>query len=788
MVRDTLASSAVDFEYLAAGVTLCLAVQGLLLWRSHREERLALWLGMIALALTAVLLFNVAVVRSDPGATREAAMLGRAIALSVVALLAVPVAASFDQRAPPRALVVAVVTANVARMVLWIATDSVYAHRADASGAPQYGPLLLPVNLVVIGLSAGYVLHVMLGSRNQEDRRSVAPAVAASAVLLVAAMVTLRSAVGELLTGLWPIPLVISLHALNLRRVASMADAERRMARRHAALAVVATACLKQASPREMMAKVSDVVCELLAAERCDTELTLERTGGVDASGEPAAATIDRPPTLRGHTLVAELRGTDRPLGRIIVRRTQPFRPGDAEALSAVAQLTALALERLLAAERLDHRSLHDSLTGLPNRRLLEDRLAGSLRRAARAGTLTAVILCDLDRFKDVNDRFGHAVGDALLCEIARRLDGWARAIDTVCRFGGDEFVIVCESIADEKSIVALAARLQRTLDEPVAIGDLRLRVTASIGIVLARPDDSPDRVMRDADTAMYHGKGAGGGRIEMFNEALRAHLLRRLDIEHGLAAAVERGEIVVHYQPIVDLRSRAICRFEALARWRRDGELIGPGEWVPLAEQTGDIVPIGETVLRQAIEQLAIWTARQPDSSTPVAVAVNLSARQLASPTLLRTLERLPIADLGRGVLCLEVTESAVVRDLDRAAATLRYARSLGIRVALDDFGTGYSSLSMLARLPIDILKLDRSFMHEIEDAGGRSLVAAILNLGVSQGFEVVAEGVETPEQLGRLRDLGCGFIQGYLFGRPTSPESIDALDLSIAEPLTTG
>jgi diguanylate cyclase (GGDEF)-like protein len=787
MVRDALASVAVDVACVAAGITVCLAVQGLLLWRSQRHDRLTLWLGLSAVALSIALLCSVLVVRNDPGATRDAAMLGRALAFSALALLALPLGASFAQHPPPPALVVATVTAVVARMGLWLGTDAVYAHRADASGTPVYGPLLLPVNIVVIGLSAGYLLRVMLGSRDPEERRCVAPAVAVSAGLLVAAMAATGTASAELLIALWPIPLVIALHAFNVRRVTLMADAERRVASRHAALASIATASLRLDSAAQLMDEVSDAARELLAADRCDTELALEPTATLEA-GPEHAPTHEPPGGPRSFSLVAELQGADRPLGRIVAWRSRAFRPGDAEALAAVAQLAALALERLNATERLDHRSLHDSLTGLPNRRLLQDRLAGSLRRATRSGTLTAVILCDLDRFKDVNDRFGHVVGDALLCEISRRLDAWARAVDTVCRFGGDEFVVVCESIADEESVVALAARLQRTLDEPVVVEDLRLRVTASIGIALAGPHDNPERVMRDADTAMYHGKGAGGGRIELFNDALRAQLVRRLDLQHGLAGAAERGEILVHYQPIVDLRSGAVCRFEALARWQRNGELVGPSEWVSLAEQTGDIVAIGEAVLSQAVEQLATWTARRPNPGTPLAIAVNLSPRQLSSPSLLRTLERLPIGDLRPGVLCLEVTESAVVRDLDRAAATLRFARGLGIRVALDDFGTGYSSLNMLTRLPIDILKLDRSFMRDIEDASGRSLIAAILNLGASQGIEVVAEGVETPDQLSRLRELGCGFLQGYLLGRPSSPQSIDALDLSIADPLTTG
>jgi diguanylate cyclase (GGDEF)-like protein/PAS domain S-box-containing protein len=425
--------------------------------------------------------------------------------------------------------------------------------------------------------------------------------------------------------------------------------------------------------------------------------------------------------------------------------------------------------ERKQAEIELSHAALHDTLTGLPNRALFLDRLGLALRRTERRSGSVAVLFCDLDRFKVVNDSLGHDAGDRLLVDVAGRIVTALRPADTVARFGGDEFTILCEDIAGEIEAATIAQRIVDVFRDPFLLEDGEVFLATSVGIAIARGnDDRAEDLIRDADAAMYRAKERGKGRYEIFDEAMRADAVARLETESALRRAVERGELRLHYQPEVDLATGAVRGFEALVRWDHPARgLLGPNAFIPLAEETGLIVPIGEWVLREAATEAARWATA---SSEPLTLSVNLSARQLAQQDLVAMVRR-AMAETGidPATLCLEITESAVMESGSATTAQLRALKSLGIRLAIDDFGTGFSSLAHLRRYPVDVLKIDGTFVaglgHEPQDA---SIAAAVISLAHALGLDTVAEGVETEEQLTILRSLGCDLGQGYLFGRP--------------------
>jgi len=431
--------------------------------------------------------------------------------------------------------------------------------------------------------------------------------------------------------------------------------------------------------------------------------------------------------------------------------------------------------ERKAAELQLAHQAMHDALTGLPNRTLFLDRLAHALRRRRRGGTgALAVLFFDVDRFKVVNDSLGHAVGDRLLVDVASRVDAALRPADTVARFGGDEFTVLCEDIAGELEAVAIAQRLVDLFDEPFDIDGREVFLSTSVGIALAngsptgRSTDRPDDLIRDADAAMYRAKELGKARYELFDTAMRTQALRRLELENALRRAVERDELRLHLQPEIAVGSGAIVGFEALVRWEHpERGLLGPGDFVSLAEETGLIGAVGAWVLRQACSLAAAW--RTPG----LVISVNVSARQLAGGDFTDLVAAvLDETGLDAEQLCLELTESAVIES--GAMATLEGLKRLGVRLAIDDFGTGWSSLGHLRRFPIDIVKLDRSFVsglgREPQDA---SIAAAIISLAHALGLSTVAEGIETGEQLAVLAGLGCDVGQGYLFARPAPAEA---------------
>jgi diguanylate cyclase (GGDEF)-like protein len=443
-----------------------------------------------------------------------------------------------------------------------------------------------------------------------------------------------------------------------------------------------------------------------------------------------------------------------------------------------LARAVRYAIERKRSEVDLAHQALHDPLTGLPNRALFIDRLTVALDRARRTGAPVAVLFLDVDTFKQINDSMGHAAGDLLLTVLADRFHAMLRPMDTVARFGGDEFTFLFEELESEREAVLIADRISRTASQPLMLGDGEMTVAVSIGIAIVKdPSVAPDSVIRDADTAMYRAKERGGARFELYDENSRHRATERLELEDALRQAVERSELRVHYQPQVTLDGETgLSGFEALVRWEHPQRgLIDAVEFVALAESTGLIVPIGQWVLGQALRQVARWRESRPG----LTVSVNLSARQLADPGLVASLAT-AIRDSGAdpGVLYLEVTEDTMQKDPELAERMLEAFSQLGVKLAVDDFGTGHSSLQSLRQLPLEAIKIDPSFVAGLgANPDDAALLGALVELGHALGVTVVAEGVETDTQLAHLRDLGCDGAQGYLFSRPLPEDGVHAL-----------
>ncbi|HZU78287.1 MAG TPA: EAL domain-containing protein [Acidimicrobiales bacterium] len=457
-------------------------------------------------------------------------------------------------------------------------------------------------------------------------------------------------------------------------------------------------------------------------------------------------------------------------------------RDSENEARYLIAQVQDVTEQRRMR-EDLTHAALHDPLTGLPNRVLFFDRLSLALSRAARTGRPVAVAFLDLDRFKLVNDALGHASGDDLLQLVATRLTELLREHDTVARFGGDEFTILLEDLDGVEEAVAVAQRILDELQRPLVLDGSPVFVTASIGLALAEAhqDVTATSMLRDADAAMYVAKDAGRGRVEVFDGKSHTVALESLHVINELHSALANGEFRLHYQPIVQLPDGDVVAAEALVRWQHPQRgIVAPDQFIPLAEECGLIVPIGAWVLRTACAQAARWNAASMGTSgQPVEVQVNISPRQLSSPDFVDTVAA-AVADhcLDPALLCLEITESTLMRDEHGSVVALQALRELGVRISIDDFGTGYSSLSYLKRFPIDSLKVDRSFVDGMgEEADDSVIVSAVIALAHSLGIVAVAEGVETEIALEELRRLGCDRVQGYLLGRPQPPEVLDEL-----------
>jgi diguanylate cyclase (GGDEF)-like protein/PAS domain S-box-containing protein len=431
---------------------------------------------------------------------------------------------------------------------------------------------------------------------------------------------------------------------------------------------------------------------------------------------------------------------------------------------------TRRALERELRSK-----AFHDGLTGLANRTLFAERLEHAITRSARGGPRPAVLFIDLDDFKTVNDSLGHSAGDRLLVEVSRRLAAALRPGDTLARMGGDEFAVLVEAVRDVELPVEIGRRLLDQLRPPFEHARKEVFVGASVGVAVASADATTvEALLRSADAAMYVAKTNGKDRVEVYQPRMHEVALRRLALKADLERAIDRDELALVYQPIVDLESRAVVGAEALIRWNHPTRgLVLPGEFIPLAEETGLIVRLGRWVIEQATTMATTW----PAAGSGPYVSVNVAPRQLLEPGFAGVVVAgLRASGLSSERLVLEFTESAFIADAEPVAAVLAELKSLGVRLAIDDFGTGFSSLSYVGRLPIDTVKVDRSFVADLGSPRGRAVVAAIVSLAEALGLDVIAEGVETPADLATLRDLGVGAGQGYLFAKPLSAAAVHA------------
>ena len=474
--------------------------------------------------------------------------------------------------------------------------------------------------------------------------------------------------------------------------------------------------------------------------------------------------------------VAAPVHENGRAIGSLTVGSARPGRrysTTERETLSAFAEHAGLALTDARNHESAVRQALYDQLTGLPNRSLLQDRLTQALARARRTGEQPSVLYLDLDNFKAINDTLGHAAGDELLRDVARRLASRLRAEDTAARLGGDEFAVLLERAGDGTAEQA-GARVLEAFAEPFVVAGRTLRVSASLGVVTAV--GHADDALRHGDLAMYAAKAAGKGRQATYRPQMLTAATERMTLEADLSNAVERGELLLHYQPVVRLDTGEIRGAEALLRWRHpERGLVPPGHFIPLAEDTRLIVPIGRWVLQEACRQAALWARHR----RWLGMSVNVSVHQLAQPDFADELaEILARTQLPPETLLLEVTETVLMQDVEAMIERLWEVRRLGVKIAVDDFGTGHSSLQYLLRFPLDVLKMPREFVSPIAGAAHEQVVGgAILDLGASLGLRVVAEGIETSAQLARLRQRGCLLGQGFLFARPLEADRLDAL-----------
>jgi diguanylate cyclase (GGDEF)-like protein/PAS domain S-box-containing protein len=451
----------------------------------------------------------------------------------------------------------------------------------------------------------------------------------------------------------------------------------------------------------------------------------------------------------------------------------------DGSTMFSIGQLEDIS-ERRAFSDRLKYEAAHDAMTGLLNRSSFTDRVTQTLAADDESGRKAAVLFIDLDHFKIINDSLGHAAGDDLLMTVAQRLRNTLRPGDLLARFGGDEFVLLCTNISGSRAVSTIAQRMIAAVADPITIGTDEVFVTASIGIAIANDDDTAETLLRHADTAMYRAKNDGRARSVVFRPDHHGRAVTALKTGNDLHRALDRDELVMHYQPIVDLRTGRVLGFEALIRWNHpERGLLAPAAFIPFAEESGLIVPMGAWALETACRQTAHWQSVRDGiapGGPPLTISVNLAARQVADRTLAKTVANIiGHTGIAANAVCLELTENTLMQDTASTVEALHALRSQGVHLSIDDFGTGYSSLSYLKRFPVESLKIDRSFIdglgREREDT---SIVEAIIRLAHALELSAVAEGLETPTQLETLRTLGCDFAQGYLLGRPQAAEVI--------------
>jgi len=695
-----------------AGAAAMLAVHQVVVWRWEGPGSSAPPVVLAAGSAAVVLVTNATTLAGLSTAYAEVLLFVRAVAVTTLMLSVVALARGVRRAAWPwwvDAVAVAVISI---RLVLWTVTDLVFAHRI-IGGLPQYGPLVVPTALAIEVVVAGYVLMLVINAGSHREEAILAVGWFGSLGVAAAAVLTDRPVVAELLVGILTLPALTAMAAVVWLRQNRIERAILRFASRQRAFADFSRTALTVTGPeldREALKLLSDY-----PSSPTDPESTDE-----------------------------DFRGS-------------------------VTHVWAAAAERAQAVDELDRRATMDELTGLPNRQGIRDRIREVMGRSGTSARGVAVVLGNLNRLGAVNDAYGHAAGDQVLRVVADRLASTARPCDFVGRFGSDEFVVVCADISTGDSVEGLVARFHDAGGQPITtIDGKQLHMTASVGVILADPTDGPvdpDLLLRDAMTAMHHAR-AQGMPTGRFHAALREAAVSSARLERSLVGAVERGEIAVHYQPIVDLLTETVVGFEALARWRHDQVLFTPSEWILAAEKTGLIHEIGEHVLVTAAAQVERWHRL----GHHVSLSVNVSARQLGTHRL-DSAVKVALGCLPASSLVLEITESLA---LDRIAReTLSELRDRGIGTALDDFGTGFSALAAIATLPINVIKIDRAITRLLPERPGESIVTATLAMAKSLDLTVIVEGIETQPQSQALLDLGCRFGQGYYYSRPVDDDA---------------
>lgn len=497
--------------------------------------------------------------------------------------------------------------------------------------------------------------------------------------------------------------------------------------------------------------------------------------------------------TGRGQRLEYRMRHKDASW-RILESTASPV-TGEKGALEHLVIVNRDITERKRAEEMLAHSAVHDHLTGLPNRLLFVDRVQHALLRSRRhTHSKFAVLFVDIDEFKVVNDSLGHSAGDELLLQIANRMTSTFRESDSVmrsappdtfARFGGDEFTILLEDVSKPSDAIRVAQRIQERLLMPFEVLGHHIVIAASIGVVLSEVSyERPEDLLRDAEIAMYRAKRAGKARVEVFDPAMHSSALRRLKMESDLRRGIENHELAVFYQPIISLQTGKIAGFEALSRWQHPSGMISPAEFIPVADESGLILPINHQLLLDACRQLGAWQS-ELRLDPPLAISINITPKQFAQADLVQEIANvLKETGVRPEALNLEIMETIAMGDADRSLTVLSDLKALGVGLSIDDFGTGYSSLSRLPRFPIDSLKIDRVFISEMcTDRDSREIVRLIVMLAHSLGLKVVAEGTETAAQIAELRKLGCEMAQGFLYSPPVEPKSAHELLLSSRE-----
>ncbi len=574
---------------------------------------------------------------------------------------------------------------------------------------------------------------------------------------------------------------------------------------RHETDAIIAATAQKLAAAEDIFRAVAEYTSDLVCLHDPDGTFTyvspsVKRLLDLDAGSIVGTHPVDLAHTSTRNALVQALqdasrRGSEPTRFRHRLRHRNgsyrwfetsitPIRTADSE-LQQLQSSSRDITEQRETEQSLIKKAFHDELTGLPNKALLIDRMTQAFATSQRTQQPIGVLFIDLDGFKKINDTLGLQTGDTALSKVAERLTAIVRPGDTLARIGGDEFVMLCAGTDGPRGATAVARRIIDAFERPFVLDGREVDLGASIGIATAIGENDPTTVLDNADTAMYEAKHEGRGRFAIHNEADQSLALERLGTEEALRRAVENNELRLHYQPELDLTSNRIVGFEALVRWQRpDGQLIPPGDFIPLAEESGLIVDIGKWVIREACRQAAKWRVYRTPDQEPVRIWVNLSARQLGDPDLINYVQAaVDDAGITTDEICLEITESALMDDAESATEQLDELRRLGISLGIDDFGTGWSQFSYLQRLPLDVLKIDRSFVSGLgTERSAATIVAAIIDLAHALGLIVIAEGVETRQQLEVLAELDCDQALGFYFSRPQSPEAFD----EVLTPLT--